>query len=111
MIKHDPNILQIPCRLHLCDEANSILDIIYGHLENEHLLSMNLLWETTFLDVIIPIFGLQLKYVINIATCRMMLEINNKVPNVGRTKFTKLLIDVLHLLTLEKLHHAIIKII
>ncbi len=92
MIKHDPNILQIPCRLHLCDEADSILDTIYGHLENEHLLSINSLWETTFLDVIIPILGLQLKYVINIATCWMMFEINNKVLNVGRSKFNWMVI-------------------
>jgi hypothetical protein len=103
--------LQIPCRLHLCDEADSILDTIYGHLENEHLLSMNSSWETTFLDVIIPILGLQLKYAINIATCWMMFEINNKVLNVGRSKFTKLVLDVLQLLTLEKLHYAITKII
>jgi hypothetical protein len=67
MIKHDPSILQIPYRLHLCDEANYTLDTIYRHFENEHLLSMNLSWEATFLDVVILTFGLQLKYAINIA--------------------------------------------
>jgi hypothetical protein len=42
MTKHDPSILQIPCRLHLGDEANSTPNTIYQHLENEHLLYMNL---------------------------------------------------------------------
>jgi len=41
----------------------------------------------------------------------MMLERNNKVTNVGRVKFTKLVLDVFQLLTLEKLHCAIIRII
>jgi hypothetical protein len=67
MIKHDPNVLQIPCSLHSCDEVDSTPDTIYRHLENEHLLSMNLSWETTLLDVIISTFGLQVKYVINIS--------------------------------------------
>jgi hypothetical protein len=58
MIKHDPSVLQIPCRLHSCDEVNSTLDTIYRHLENEHLLSMNLSWEITILDVVISTFGL-----------------------------------------------------
>jgi len=48
MIKHDPSILQIPCKLHSCDEANSTPIIIFGHLENEHLLSINLSWEIVF---------------------------------------------------------------
>jgi len=39
MIKHDPNILQIPYKLHLCDKARSIPHTIYRHLENENLLS------------------------------------------------------------------------
>jgi hypothetical protein len=29
LIKHDPNVLQIPYSFHLCDETNSTLDIIY----------------------------------------------------------------------------------
>ncbi len=111
MIKHDLSILQIPCRLHSCDKANSILDTIYQHLENEHLLSMNLSWETTLLDVVIPTFGLQLKYAINIATSWMMLERSNKVMNIGRAKFIKLVLDVFQLLTLEELHYAIARII
>jgi hypothetical protein len=39
LIKHYPNVLQIPYRLHLYDEANSILDAIYRHITNKHLLS------------------------------------------------------------------------
>jgi hypothetical protein len=58
MIKHDPSILQIPCRLHSCDEVDSILNTIYRHLENKHLFSMNMFWEVAILDVIIPTFGL-----------------------------------------------------
>jgi hypothetical protein len=54
MIKHDPNILQISCRLPSCDKVDSTLDTIYQHLENKHLLSMNLSWEATLLDVVIP---------------------------------------------------------
>jgi hypothetical protein len=68
MIKHDPLILQVSYRLHSCDKANSFPHTIYQQLENEHLLSMNLSWEVTFLNVVIPTFGLQLKYAINIAT-------------------------------------------
>jgi hypothetical protein len=68
IIKHDPSVLQISCRLHSCDEVDFTLDTIYRHLENEHLLSMNLSWEASLLDVVIPIHKLQLKYVINIVT-------------------------------------------
>ncbi len=68
MIKHDPNVLQIPYRLYLCDEVDFSPNNIYRHLENKHLLSMNLSWEATFLDVVILTFGLQFKDVINIAT-------------------------------------------
>jgi hypothetical protein len=42
MIKHDPSILQIPYKLHLCDKVDSTPDTTYQHLENKHLLSMNL---------------------------------------------------------------------
>jgi hypothetical protein len=65
MIKHDPNVLYIPCRLHLCDEVDSTFDTIYQHFENEHLLSMNLFWETTLLDVVILTLGLQFEYAID----------------------------------------------
>ncbi len=41
----------------------------------------------------------------------MTLERSNKVTNVGRIKFTKLVLDVLQLFTLEELHCAIIIII
>jgi len=68
MIKHDPNILQIPCRLHLCDKVRSSPHTIYGHLENENLLSKNLSREVTLMDVVILTFGLQLKDVINVTT-------------------------------------------
>jgi hypothetical protein len=61
MIKHDLN-MQIPYMLHLCDKVDSTPNTIYRHFENEHLLSMNLSWEVTLLDVIIPIHGLKLKY-------------------------------------------------
>ncbi len=111
MIKHDPSVLQIPCRLHLCDEAHSILNTIYQHLEIEHLLSMNLSQETTLLDVIILTLRLQMKYVINIATSWMTFERNNKVTNIGRFKFTELVMDVFQLLTLEELQYSIARII
>jgi hypothetical protein len=41
----------------------------------------------------------------------MTLEINNKVMNFGTAKFTKLILDVIHLFTLKELHYAITKII
>jgi hypothetical protein len=41
----------------------------------------------------------------------MMFETNNKVKNVGRAQFTKLVLDVFQLLTFEKLHYAIAIII
>ncbi len=37
MIKHDPHVLQIPCRLHSCDKVDSTLDTTYRHFGNEHL--------------------------------------------------------------------------
>jgi hypothetical protein len=39
MIKHDLNILKIPYKLHLCDEARFTPHTVYQHLENENLLS------------------------------------------------------------------------
>jgi hypothetical protein len=41
----------------------------------------------------------------------MMLERSNKVMNIGRAKFIKLVLDVFQLLTLEELHYAIARII
>jgi hypothetical protein len=41
----------------------------------------------------------------------MTLENNNKAMNIGRAKFIELVLDVFQLLTLEKLHCAITKII
>jgi hypothetical protein len=41
----------------------------------------------------------------------MMLERINEVTNVGRPQFVELVLDVLQLLTFEKLHYAIAKII
>jgi hypothetical protein len=67
MIKHDPNVLRIPRMLHSCDKVCSTPHTIYQHLENENLLSYNLFWETTLLDVVIGIIKLQFKDVINIA--------------------------------------------
>jgi hypothetical protein len=61
MIKHDPSILQIPSKLHLHDKVCSTPHTIYRHLENENLLSYNLTWEATLLDVIMMILGLQFK--------------------------------------------------
>ncbi len=58
MIKHDPSILQIPYRLHSCDQVRSILHIVYKHLENENLLSYNLSWKVTLLNVFIAILEL-----------------------------------------------------
>jgi len=82
MIKHDPNIPWIPYRLHLHDKARSTPHTIYRHLENENLLSYNLFWEATLLDIIIAIIRLQFKDAINIAMPWMMLERNNQVTNV-----------------------------
>jgi hypothetical protein len=81
MIKHNPNVPQIPSRLHLHDEVHSTPHTIYQHLENENLLSYNLTWEATFLDVIIATLGLQFKDIINIAMPCMMLESSNQVTN------------------------------
>jgi hypothetical protein len=67
MTKHDPSILQIPYRLHSCDQVRSILHTAYRHLENENLLSYNLSWKVTLLNVFIAILELQFKDVINIA--------------------------------------------
>jgi hypothetical protein len=88
MTKHDPNILQIPYKLHSCDKIHSITHTIYGHLENEHLLSKNLSKEITLLDVVISTFRLQFKDVITVTTTWMMLEKSNKVMNIGRAQFT-----------------------
>jgi hypothetical protein len=40
----------------------------------------------------------------------MTLERSNKVTNVGRVKFTKLVLYVLYLFTLEEFHCAIVRI-
>jgi hypothetical protein len=45
--------VQIPCKLHSCDDAHSIPYTIYQHLENENLLPYNLSWEVIFLNVVI----------------------------------------------------------
>ncbi len=111
MIKHDPTVLQIPYRLHSSDKANSTLDTIYWHLENKHILSMNLSWETSLLVIVIPTLGLKFKDAFNIANSWMTLERSNKVMNVGRAKFTKLVLDVFQLLTLDELHCVITRII
>jgi hypothetical protein len=37
----------------------------------------------------------------------MMLEKNNKVTNVGRVKFTELVLDLFQVFTLKELHYAI----
>ncbi len=107
MIKHDPSILQILGRLHSCDKTNSIPHTIYGHLENECLLSKNLSKETTLLDVVIWILQLQFKDAINVTTTWTMFERSNEVMNIGRVQFTKLVLDLLQLLTFEKLHFTI----
>jgi hypothetical protein len=83
MIKHDPNVLQIPSRLHSHDEGRSTPHTIYQHFENVNLLSYNLIWETTFVDVIIATFRLQFKDAINIAMTYMMLKSNNQITNIG----------------------------
>jgi hypothetical protein len=111
MIKHDLNILQIPYRLHLCDKTCSTPHIIYGHLENEHLLFKNLSKEATFLDDVISTLRLQFKDVINVTTTSMMLQRSNEVMNVGRAQSTKLVLNLLQLLTFEKLHFTITTII
>jgi hypothetical protein len=41
----------------------------------------------------------------------MTLERSNKVMNIGRTKFTELVLEVLQLLTLEEFHYAIARLI
>jgi hypothetical protein len=86
VIKHDPNVLQIPSKLHLHDETHSTPHTIYRHFENENLLSYNLTWESTLLDVNITTLGFQFKDGINITTPRMIFESNNQVTNIGRTQ-------------------------
>jgi len=110
MIKH-ANILQTPYRLHSCDKICSTPHIVYGHLRNEHLLFKNLSRETTFMDVVISILRLQFKGAINVTTTWTMLERSNEVTNIGKTQFTKLVLDLLQLLTFEKLHFTIVIII
>jgi hypothetical protein len=68
MIKRDQCVLQARCMLHSCEKVDSTPNTIYRHLKIKHLLSLNLSWETTFLDVVIMTFGFQLKDVINITT-------------------------------------------
>jgi hypothetical protein len=97
--------------LHSCDKTHSTPHTIYGHLENEHLLFKNLSSETTLLDVVISTFRFQFKDVINVTTTWMMFERSNEVMNVGRIKFTKLVLDLLQLLTFKKFHFTIITII
>ncbi len=95
MITHDPKVLQIPYKLHLCDKTHFIPHTIYQHLELDHLLSYNLSREVAFLDIVIVILGLQFKDAINITTPWMMFERSDKVTNVGKAQFTKLVLDVL----------------
>jgi hypothetical protein len=70
----------------LCDKTHSIPHTIYGHLENEQLLSKNLFKEVALLDIVIWTFGFQFKDVINVTTAWTMLERNNKVTHVGRAQ-------------------------
>jgi hypothetical protein len=41
----------------------------------------------------------------------MTLEKSNKVTNIGKIKFKRLVLDVLQLFSLEELHYAIARII
>ncbi len=107
MIKHDLSILQIPYKLHSCDKTHSTPHTIYGHLETKHLLSKNLFGEVTLLDVVILILGFQFKDAINVSTIWTMLEKKNEVTNVGKVQFIELVLDLLQLLTFEKLHFTI----
>jgi hypothetical protein len=111
MIKHDPNILRIPGRLHSCDKTHSTPHTIYGHLENEHLLSKNLFRETPLLNVVISILGFQFKDAITVTTTWTMLERSNEVTNVERAKFTELVLDLFQVLTFEKFHFTITTIV
>ncbi len=74
MIKHDPSILQIPCKLHSCHKTHSTPHTIYEHLENEHLLSKNLSTQIIFLDIVISTLGFQFKDAINVGTIWTMFE-------------------------------------
>jgi hypothetical protein len=69
--------------LHLHDGVCSTPHAIYQHLENENLLSYNLNWEVTLLDVIIMTLGLQFNDAINIATPCMMFEKVTKLWTMG----------------------------
>jgi len=63
------------------------------------------------MDVVISILRLQFKGAINVTTTWTMLERSNEVTNIGKTQFTKLVLDLLQLLTFEKLHFTIVIII
>jgi len=63
------------------------------------------------MDVVILTFGFQFLDVNNITTSSTRLKKNNKVTNIGRANFTKLVLDVLELLTFGEFHFAIVKII
>ncbi len=72
---------------------------------------MNLSWQASLLVVDISTLGLQFKGSFNTTTSWMTLERSYKVMNVGGAKFTKLVLDVFQLLTLDELHCAITRII
>jgi hypothetical protein len=83
MIKHDLKVVQIPCKLHSCDEARSTPHAIYRHLENESLLFYNLCCEITFLDVVITTLGLQFKDAINLITPKHSLKEVTRLQMLG----------------------------
>jgi hypothetical protein len=63
------------------------------------------------MDVVISILRLQFKDAINVTATWTMLERSNGVMNIGRAQFIELVLDLLQLLTFEKLHFTIAIII
>jgi hypothetical protein len=86
MIKHDLNIMQIPSMLHSHDEACSTPHTIYQQLENENLLSYNLIWGNNILKCNHNNSWTSIQGCYHMATTCTMLESNNQVTNVGRTQ-------------------------
>jgi len=55
--------------------------------------------ENTFMDVIVTFFGLQFKDIVIVATPKTMLQQNNKVTNIWKTQFIKLVLNMFELST------------
>jgi hypothetical protein len=81
-------------KLHLCNQACFARNPIDQHVEDENLLTINFLWKTTFIDVIITIHEIEFNDFVNLTSPLMTLEQNKKVTNNWRIQFNKLVLYV-----------------